>query len=73
MKANNFKLKISLCDQLNPHQLESLVRVVTETGGIEQNLGNKDHSGILHRMASLQDENHRIRLVYTPKPSSWLN
>lgn len=68
---------IFICDQLNTHQSESLVRMVAKACGMEVELGKKGQSGILPSMASraafLQDDRHRIRLVYTPKHCSWLN
>ena len=41
-----------VCDQLNTHQSESLVRWVAELSGIEEDLGIKGQSGILASMAS---------------------
>jgi transposase len=68
---------IFITDQLNTHKSETLVKVVAELCGIKEELGIKGKSGILHTQASraafLQDESHRIRLVYTPKHCSWLN
>jgi hypothetical protein len=68
---------IFIADQLNTHQSETLVRFVAVACGIEDPLGVKGQSGILESMktraAFLQDSNHRIRLVYTPKHASWLN
>jgi len=64
-------------DQLNTHQSESLVRLVVEHCGIDDDLGVKGQSGILQSMATrsafLTDPTHCIRFVYTPKHTSWLN
>ena len=65
-------------DNLNTHCSESLVRYVARLEGIEPGaLGQKDKAGILKSMPSrqafLSDRKHRIRFVYLPKHSSWLN
>ena len=64
-------------DQLNTHQSETLVRLVAEQCGIQEELGIKGKSGHLASMSRratfLSDPSHRIRFVYTPKHSSWLN
>lgn len=68
---------IFLTDQLNIHQSESLVRLVAQHCQIQTPLGVKERSGILQSMktraAFLSDLTHRIRFVYIPKHSSWLN
>ena len=68
---------IFILDHLNTHQSESLVQLVAEQCGIEEALGVKGKAGILASMptraAFLQDPTHRIRFVYTPKHTSWLN
>ena len=71
---------IILVDQLNTHKSESLVNLVIRLSGLEideATLGIKGKSGILESMQTrktfLKDENHRIRFVYTPKHTSWLN
>lgn len=64
-------------DQLNIHQSEGLVIWVAQHCRLTDVLGQKGKTGILATMASraafLADPTHRIRFVYTPKHSSWLN
>jgi transposase len=69
---------VIVTDQLNIHLSEGLARLVARECGIaEETLGKKGKSGILKSVASrkefLSDPSHRIRFVYTPKHSSWLN
>jgi transposase len=68
---------VFLTDQLNTHKSEALVRLVATQCRIETPLGIKEKTGILQSMPSraafLQDATHRIRFLYTPKHSSWLN
>jgi hypothetical protein len=69
---------VFVVDNLNTHCSESLVRYVARLEGIDPStLGQKDKSGILKSMASrqafLSGRSHRIRFVYLPKHSSWLN
>ena len=69
---------VIIVDNLNTHCSESLVRYVARLEGIDEStLGQKGKSGILKSMASrqafLSDRNHRIRFVYLPKHTSWLN
>lgn len=68
---------IFLVDQLNTHKSESLVRLVAFCCAIDEDLGVKGKSGILKSMDSraafLSDPTHRIRFVYIPKHTSWLN
>jgi DDE superfamily endonuclease len=66
-----------IVDQLNMHKSEALVRLVAEACGITAELGEKEKRGILQSMptraAFLSDISHRIRFMYTPKHTSWLN
>ncbi|MBA2677325.1 MAG: transposase [Ktedonobacteraceae bacterium] len=66
-----------VCDNLNTHQSESLVRWVAELSGITEDLGVKGESGILASMvtraAFLRQSEHSVVFHYTPKHSSWLN
>jgi transposase len=68
---------IFVVDNLNIHCSETLVEVVARACGLEQPLGKKGVRGVLRSVASrqafLSDRSHRIRFVYTPKHSSWLN
>lgn len=66
-----------VCDGLNTHKSESLVRFVAQQCGITEDLGRKGKSGILKNLESraefLHRKDHRIRIVYTPKHCSWMN
>ena len=83
MKATVNKLPeldniIVLSDQLNTHVSESLVRWIGEEEEYsEEELGIKGKKGILKNMktrkAFLENENHRIQFLFTPKHCSWLN
>jgi len=68
---------IFVMDQLNIHTSEALVRLVAERWALDVALGVKGQSGILTSMATraafLQDTTHRLRMVYTPKHTSWLH
>jgi transposase len=64
-------------DRLNVHWSASLVLWVAAILGIKDDLGVKGQSGVLKNQASrrafLSDSSHRIRFVFLPKHSSWLN
>jgi DDE superfamily endonuclease len=68
---------IFVADNLTIHCSETLVRDVAEACGIEDDLGQKGKRGVLQsvttRKAFLMDPKHRIRFVYVPKHTSWLN
>lgn len=69
---------VIIVDQLNTHQSETLVHMVVERCQLNNiEVGVKGKSGVLQSMLSrkafLSDPTHRIRFVYTPKHSSWLN
>jgi DDE superfamily endonuclease len=62
-----------VCDCLNTHKSESLVRWVADLSGIEEDLEVKGESGILASMISraafLSDPSHKVMFHYTPKHS----
>jgi transposase len=68
---------VLVLDNLNTHCSATLVELVARLCGIEDDLGKKGMRGVLKSMKSrqefLSDRGHRIRFVYTPKHSSWLN
>jgi transposase len=68
---------VFVVDQLNTHMSETLVQVVAAECGIDAALGTKGQTGILKSMATrhafLSEPPHRVRFVYVPKHSSWLN
>ena len=69
---------VFVVDNLNTHSGEPLVRMIARQLGIDEDtLGVAKKRGILKNMASrrafLSDVSHRIRFVYLPKHSSWLN
>jgi transposase len=68
---------VFVADNLNIHQSARLVELVARLCGVEDDLGKKRRRGVLKSMKSrqafLSELTHRIRFVYTPKHSSWLN
>lgn len=70
---------VFVLDNLNTHYGEPIVRVIAKLlGYADEDLGDKKkRKGILGSVASrrafLSDLSHRIRFVFIPKHSSWLN
>lgn len=68
---------VFVVDQLNTPMSETLGRWIAEQCQLSADLGQQGRSGILRsratRKAFLEDPTHRIRFVYTPKHTSWLN
>lgn len=68
---------VFVVDNLNIHCSESLVKLVAETCEVAADLGKKGIRGVLKSVASrqafLSESSHRIRFVYLPKHTSWLN
>jgi transposase len=68
---------VFVVDNLNIHCSESLVTLVAAACEVHTDLGKKGVRGVLKSVASrqafLSESSHRMRFVYLPKHSSWLN
>ena len=68
---------VFIVDNLNIHLSAQLVILIALICGVRDHLGTKNKSGVLHNLKSrrefLSSKEHRIRFVYLPKHSSWLN
>lgn len=69
---------IFVADNLTTHCSATLVLLIASLCGVPaESLGRKGKSGVLKSVATrkvfLTDPSHRIRFVYVPKHTSWLN
>ena len=69
---------VFVCDNLNTHCSMALVLLVATLCSIpHETLETKGRKGILQSMATrrafLADRSHRVRFVFVPKHTSWLN
>jgi hypothetical protein len=66
-----------VCDNLDIHLSESVVRLIARFCGLKGSLGIKGKSGVLTsratRQAFLSRPEHRIIFHFTPRHASWLN
>jgi hypothetical protein len=66
-----------VCNILNTHVSEGVVRRVAQLCGIKDDLGEKGKTGFLESMvareAFLRTKTHRIDFSFTPKHASWFN
>ncbi len=62
-----------VCDGLNTHKSESLVRFIAQQCGLTEDIGSKEKSCILKSRAEfLHNKDHRIHIVYVPMHCSWM-